>query len=93
MRRRVVLDSQHVAAIAAGSVFRRLFPGVVVDVRRVSACCGMAAESGNDVKRVLLRMSEAQARLVAAAVGIPAGSDMVVRLVDGRRVDSRTFAV
>jgi hypothetical protein len=42
---------------------------------------------------MLLSMSEQQARRVAAALGIPPGTQMVVRLVTRSRVDSRTYLV
>ena len=91
--RQVILDSRHVSALVHSPMFSQLFPGVVPQRIPRTSCCGGQQEAYQDIKSMLLSMSEQQARRVAAALGIPPGTQMVVRLVTRSRVDSRTYLV
>jgi len=91
--RQIILDNRHVSALVSSPVFRALFPGVNPQPIPRTSCCGRSSEAYQDVKQLLLGMSEEQARKVATAVGIPQGTRMVVRLVTRNRADTRTYTI
>lgn len=91
--RRVVLDNWRISTFINSNEFRNIFPGLSTTSRPVKSCCNSKPDAYGDLKRRFISMSNEQAIRVARAVGIPVNTEMVVRLVEGNRVTTRSFNV
>lgn len=91
--RRIILDNWRIATFIRSKEFNNIFPGVNTNFSPVKGCCNRTADTYGNLKRRLVSMSNEQAVKVARAMGIPVNTELVVRLVDGRRVTSRSFIV